>query len=85
MASRVCNDPEYKYFLLAWVFVFPSDDPEYLRLETIKMASLKAFGKKILNLAVLKLVKVYQGLNRIAHSTYACLYNACFPVHYAHG
>ena len=49
------------------------------------MANLMKFGKKILHIVILVLVKIYQGLNKIAHSTHASSYNACFLVHYVHG
>ena len=74
-------------FLCYWlcVFVFPSINPKYLQLETFKMDNLTTFGKKILNLAIPMLVKIYQGLNKITCSTRVGSYNACFPVHYVLG
>ena len=74
-------------FLSCWlcIFVFPSSDPEYHQPETFKMANLMKFGKKILHIVILVLAKIYQGLNKIAHSTHASSYNACFLVHYVHG
>ena len=57
-------------FLSCWlcVFVFSSGDPEFLRPETFKIASIRTVRHKV-NLAVPVLARIYHGLNKIATST----------------
>ena len=74
-------------FLSCWlcVFVFSSENSEFVWPETFKIASLMAVAYKTVNLAVPVLTRIYHGLNRIATSTHAGSSDACFPVHYVYG
>ena len=74
-------------FLSCWlcVFVFPSENSEFVRLKTFKIASLMAVAHKTVNLAVPVLARIYHGLNRIATSTHEGSSDVCFPVHYVYG
>ena len=74
-------------FLSCWlcIFVFPSGDLEFLRLETFKIASIMAIRRKVVNLDVPVLARIYHGLNKIVTSTHAGSSEACFPIYYVHG
>ena len=74
-------------FLSYWicVFVFLSEDLEFVHLEIFKIASIMATRRKTINLIVPVLARIYHGLNTIAFSTYAGSSDACFPVHYVYG
>ena len=74
-------------FLSCWlcVFVFSSGDPEFLCLETFKIASKMTVRHKVVNLVVLVLARIYHRLNKIVTSTHAGSSEACFPVHYVYG
>ena len=74
-------------FLSCWlcIFVFSSGDPKFIRPETFKIASIMAVRRKVVNLAVPVLARIYHGLNKIATSTYVGSSNACFLVHYVYG
>ena len=71
--------------MLACIFVFSSGDPEFIHLETFKIASIMAVRCKVVNLAVPVLARIYHGLNKIATFTYAGSSDACFSVHYVYG
>ena len=73
-------------FLSCWlcVFVFPSENSKFMRPEIFKIASRMAVAHKIVNLAIPILARIYHGLNRIATSTHAGSFDACFPVHYVY-
>ena len=73
--------------LSCWLctFVLPSEDPNTIRLGTFKLASFVATGRPFC-LAIPVLVSLYQGLNKIAHSSpMISRSGACFPVHYIYG
>ena len=73
-------------FLSCWlcIFIFLSGDPEFIRPKTFKIASIMAVRRKVVNLDVPVLARIYHGLNKITTSTYVGSSNACFPVHYVY-
>ncbi|KAH0656187.1 hypothetical protein KY285_031069 [Solanum tuberosum] len=73
-------------FLSCWLcaFVFPSEEENFIRPETFKIASLMASGKRV-SLAVPVLASIYHGLNKISNSSQLDHIRVCFPIHYVYG
>ncbi|KAH0642023.1 hypothetical protein KY285_034510 [Solanum tuberosum] len=73
-------------FLSCWLcaFVFPSEEGNFIRPETFKIASLMASGKRV-SLAVSVLASIYHGLNNISNSSQLDHIRVCFPIHYVYG
>ncbi|KAH0699617.1 hypothetical protein KY284_013832 [Solanum tuberosum] len=73
-------------FLSCWLcaFVFPSEERNFIRPETFKIASLMASGKRV-SLAVPVLASIYHGLNKISNSSQLDHIRVCFPIHYVYG
>ncbi|KAH0655485.1 hypothetical protein KY285_030367 [Solanum tuberosum] len=73
-------------FLSCWLcaFVFPSEEGNFIRPETFKIASLMANGKRV-SLAVPILASIYHGLNKISNSSQLDHIRVCFPIHYVYG
>ncbi|KAH0632965.1 hypothetical protein KY284_035751 [Solanum tuberosum] len=81
---------KYETYLTAilscWLcaFVFPSEEGNFIRPETFKIASLMASGKKV-SLVVPVLGSLYHGLNKISNSSQLDHIRVCFPIHYVYG
>ncbi|KAH0681582.1 hypothetical protein KY284_022667 [Solanum tuberosum] len=73
-------------FLSCWLcaFVFLSEEENFIRPETFKIAILMASGKRV-SLAVPVLANIYHGLNKISNSSQLDHIRVCFPIHYVYG
>ena len=73
-------------FLSCWLcaFVLPSEEGNFIRPETFKIASLMASGKRV-SLAIPILTSIYHGLNKISNSSQLDHVRVCFPIHYVYG
>ncbi|KAH0698621.1 hypothetical protein KY284_012836 [Solanum tuberosum] len=73
-------------FLQCWLraFVFPSEEGNFIRSETFKMASLMASGRRV-SLAVPVLASIYHGLNKMSNSSQLDHIRVCFLIHYVYG
>nr|GMD17732.1 uncharacterized protein LOC105964676 [Ipomoea batatas] len=73
-------------YLSYWlcVFVLPIKATRLIRYTTFKMASLMARGQT-LNLAILVLASIYNGLNAISNSTKPMQADSRFSLHYVYG
>ncbi|MCD7447100.1 hypothetical protein HAX54_023129, partial [Datura stramonium] len=73
-------------FLSYWLcaFVLSSEEGDFIRPETFKMATMMATKRKI-SLAVPVLARIYSGLSKISQSSQLDLVRIRFPIHYVYG
>ncbi|XP_060195511.1 uncharacterized protein LOC132624806 [Lycium barbarum] len=73
-------------FLSCWLcaFVLPSEEGNFIRPGTFKIATMMAAKRKI-SLAVPVLASIYSNLNNISRSSRLDLIKVRFPIHYIYG